>query len=336
MLEVLAVYKDPQKIPTLMAIAFAVSGNTGNADVETQLSELGTPAARALMKSLEKDCDPSDTGGYTSWVGNILSNMQTGAFPVFIAALRNGNRCQQIAAEGGLQRAYAEPGEGLGDPTIILFTSAVESEDPVIHVAAGKWIESFGGDTEKLDFEGIVEVLIAAYRANVPPTTMEAIADLLAEAPRPRVSRFMHAAVHAPNPKIQHIARDYLMLHETSAGRDSHDSDADAIRALRSTDPAKRIEAAKLLSQADDAVKTSPILVKAIHDPNAKVRATVAAALGELNGYSNDPRNERERDMSCVPALAEALSDLDPSVRTAAARSLGDIRKLRRDRCPGS
>ncbi len=275
MLEVLAVYKDPQKIPKLMAIALAVGGAMGNADVETQLSELGAPAARALIESLEKDCDPSDSGGYTSWVGNTLAFMQASAFPFFVAALRNGNRCQQIAAEEGLQRAYAEPAQGL---------------------------------------------------TNAPPTTMETIAGLLAGVATPRVSRFMRAAVHAPNSEIQRIARHYLSLQETSAASNSEDQDAEALRALHSTDPAMRIEGAKALSQADDALKTSPILVKALHDSDAKVRAAVAAALGQLNGYSNDPRNERDRDVSCVAALAEALHDADPSVRAAAARSIADIR----------
>ncbi|HKI11485.1 MAG TPA: HEAT repeat domain-containing protein [Candidatus Acidoferrum sp.] len=327
MLEVLAVYKDPQKIPKLIAIALAVGGATGNADVEGQLSELGAPAARALMESLEKDCDPSDSGGYTSWVGNALANMQTGAFPVFVAAVRNGNRCQQMAAEEGLQRAYAERGQGLNDPIINLFIKAVESGDPVIHAAAGKWIDSFGSGIEKLEFGGMVEVLIAAYRANAAPSTMEAITAMLAGVSTPRVSRFMRAAVHAPNQEIRRIAGDYLSLHETSPASNSYDPDAEAIRTLRSRDPAERIEAARILSQSDDALKTSPILVNAIHDSDATVRAAVVAALGELNGYSNDPRNERERDVSCVPAIAEALNDSDPLVRAAAARSLGQIRQ---------
>jgi len=326
MLEVLAVYKDPQKIPKLMAIALAVGGAMGNADVETQLSELGAPAARALIESLERDCDPSDSGGYTSWVGNTLAFMQASAFPFFVAALRNGNRCQQIAAEEGLQRAYAEPAQGLNDPAINLFIKAVESDDPLIHAAASKWIDSYGAGIEKLEFDGTVEVLIAAYRANAPPTTMETIAGLLAGVATPRVSRFMRAAVHAPNSEIQRIARHYLSLQETSAASNSEDQDAEALRALHSTDPAMRIEGAKALSQADDALKTSPILVKALHDSDAKVRAAVAAALGQLNGYSNDPRNERDRDVSCVAALAEALHDADPSVRAAAARSIADIR----------
>jgi hypothetical protein len=39
---------------------------------------------------------------------------------------------------------------------------------------------------------------------------MEKIVVMLSDAERPRVTRFMRAAVHAPNPKIQRPANEYL------------------------------------------------------------------------------------------------------------------------------
>jgi hypothetical protein len=55
-----------------------------------------------------------------------------------------------------------------------------------------------------------VEALIAEYQSNASPETMEKIAVMLSDTERPRVTRFMRAAVHAPNPKIQQIANEYL------------------------------------------------------------------------------------------------------------------------------
>ena len=322
MVEVLAAYKDVRKIPVLLAVA-------PKANVESQLVDLGAPAAQAMMQSLKANCDPYDTGLYTEWVGNTMAEMPKIALPLFVAALRDGNSCQQSAAEDGLQRAYAQPEYGLIDPTINLFIEAVESDDALIHMAAGKWIDSFGDKVDALEFEGVVEVLIAAYRNHAPPATMVAIAQMLAGAPRPRVTRFMNAARHAPNPEIRRIAEQYSANYESSAssGSESREVDPLAARSLQSPDPATRVEAAEALSQSDDALKDTPILVKAMHDPDAKVRAAVVAALGELNGYSNNPRNERERDVSCSVQLADALrNDADPAVRATAAQSLGEVR----------
>jgi len=75
------------------------------------------------------------------------------------------------------------------------------------------------GDYNQLEFGGIREVLIAAYQNNTPPATMVEIARLLSEDSSPRVTRFMRAALHAPNPKIQHIAQEYLETKGSSAHR---------------------------------------------------------------------------------------------------------------------
>lgn len=326
LLEVLAAYKDPQKIPVLISLAITANANVSD-QISGQLSELGEPAARALMKLLEKSCDPSDPGGYAGWVARTIADMRQNVFAVFVAALRSANECQQIAAEEGMQRAYAEREYGLADPSIILFTSAASSEDPVIHSAVGKWIDANNGN---VDFDGVVEVLIATYRANAPPATRVTIAKMLAAAPRPRVTRFMNAAIHAPNQEIQSIAREYLQLNVSSSAAApavSPDPAAELLADLRSPDCAKRIEAAETLGQSDDALRNSPILVDAIHDSDPKVRAAVAAALGNLNELGD--RNYRDQDLSCVPVLTEALKDSDPAVRAAAAQSLGQIRDVR-------
>lgn len=215
-IRILAAYKDPRKIPVLITIRKTfLSDDLG---IEDQLRALGDPAAQALMDSLPEPCDDSgvDLGTYVSWVGHVIGEINPLALSTLIAGLRSGNSCKQRAAEEGMQYCCAEQGTGLGDPQIILFTRAVLSKDDRIHSAASEWVDSFKGNYMKFEFGGILEVLIAAYQANAPPATMIEIARLLAEDPCPRVTRFMRAAVHAPNPNIQHIAQEYLTKNDSS------------------------------------------------------------------------------------------------------------------------
>jgi hypothetical protein len=216
---ILAVYKDHRKIPVLINIRKTfLSDDLG---MEDQLRELGDPAAKALMDSLPDPCDDSSValGTYVSWVGHAIGDVNPVALSTLIAGLRSGNACKQRAAEEGMQYCCAEQGTGLGDPQIILFTKAILCEDDRIHSAASQWVDSFKGDYANFRFGGIVEVLIAAYQANVPPPTMIEIARLMAEDPCPRVTRFMRAAMQAPNPSIQHIAQEYLSKNRSSHPR---------------------------------------------------------------------------------------------------------------------
>jgi len=222
LVRVLAVYNDPRKIPVLLKIRKAFLSDDLN--VGDQLQLLGDPAAQALMDSFPDPCDDSDTvvGTYVSWVGGVIGDMnRTNPEPMspLISGLRSGNPCKQRAASEALQYCCAEPGTGIGDPEIILLTEALESQDEKIRSVADQWIDSFKGDYNKLEFGGIREVLIAAYQNNAPPATMVEVARLLSEDPSPRVTRFMRAALHAPNPKIQHIAQEYLETNGSSAHR---------------------------------------------------------------------------------------------------------------------
>ena len=219
---ILAVYNDTRKIPVLLKVR--KSSLSDDLNVGDQLALLGDPASTALMNSFPEPCDDSDTvaGTYVSWVGHVIGDMnRTNPEPMspLIAGLRSGNPCKQRAATEALQTCCAEPGTGLGDPHITLFTDAVSSEDEAIRSASKQWISSFKGDYTKLEFGGICEVLIAVYQSNAPPATMVKIARLLAEDPSPRVTRFMRAAIHAPNPKIQDIAREYLATNSSSRPR---------------------------------------------------------------------------------------------------------------------
>lgn len=221
LVRILSFYNDPRKIPVLIKIRKAFLDDE-ELHVGDQLQLLGDPAAQALMDSLPDPCDDSatDVGMYVSWVGFVIGGMnRTNPEPMspLISGLRSVNPCKQRAASEALQTCCAAPGTGLGDPEIILFTEALSSKDERIRLAASHWIDAFKGDYKKLEFGGIREVLIAAYQNNAPPATMVEIARLLAEDRCPRVTRFMRAAVHAPNADIVHIAQEYLSQNRSSA-----------------------------------------------------------------------------------------------------------------------
>ena len=93
---------------------------------------------------------------------------------------------------------------------IRLASAAATDPDEDIRAATKRWFESWKGREDKIDLSGIVDALIAEYQSNAPPETREKIVVLLSDTERPRVTRFMRAAVHAPNPKIQRTANEYL------------------------------------------------------------------------------------------------------------------------------
>lgn len=149
---------------------------------------------------------------------------------------------------------------------------------------------------------------------------MVKIAGMLSQPERPRVTRFMRAAVHAPNPEIQRIANRYLsqFAQEDSphAGRVSS----------HPRTPQEKIDfIGRLVNSPEEDV--NPKLSPFISDPDARVRAAAAAALGEANAPSSDVHDAREiHPETALPALRKALQDSSPLVRSAAAKALGDIR----------
>lgn len=90
-------------------------------------------------------------------------------------------------------------------------------------------------------------------------------------------------------------------------------------RALRSLDPAKRIEAVRSLSaMGREAESAIPSLVGALNDSDPRVRARAAMAIPFILATSNHPQAD-----TVHTALTAALADTDPGARHAAAVALG-------------
>jgi HEAT repeat protein len=159
----------------------------------------------------------------------------------------------------------------------------------------------------------------------------------------------MRAAVRAPNPEIQEIARNYLQQNGAAAeaapppkkpasqrrtteekiaylqnlGSPRKDNDnANAIRYLSDPDEGVRAAAARALGDLDavsmngrdepgpGSEKAPAALMKSLHDKSAAVRAASASALSEM------------RATEATNDLVAALRDSDPRVALAAARAL--------------
>src|SRR5262249_48024402 len=140
------------------------------------------------------------------------------ALPALFAGLRSESACKQRTGTEGLQRLYCCQGPGFETPEVDLFVEVVLNHDPVIRRATGAWLDSLQGSAlEKFEPEQVVEVLVELYKNNTPPPSMVEIARMLATYPSQRVNRFMRAAIHAPNPQIQKIARSYLAANKGSS-----------------------------------------------------------------------------------------------------------------------
>jgi hypothetical protein len=170
-----------------------------------QLAHLVAPAAQAILARCE------DSGGYPEWAAGVLKDMDDVGRPLIIKAPLSDDDCRLQIGQSGLQWAIGE-----ADPSSVLngadvrLASVATNPDEHIRAAAKRWLESWKGREDKIDLSGIVEALIAEYQSNAPPETMEKIAVMLSDTERPRVTRFMHAAVHSPSPEIQRVANEYL------------------------------------------------------------------------------------------------------------------------------
>jgi HEAT repeat protein len=317
LIDVLAVYKSPDKIPALVMIA----AKSNNLSVAGQLEDLGAPAAKALMQSLGEPCEAE----YASWVGETIGEMGDAGLPVLVEGFHSNSQCHESAAAEGLQRYYyrncKDPGDRGPDPAAELFGYATTSADDRISTAAIQWINSQQiKEGTCVDFSGVVEPLIAAYQSNAPTETMVQIAKFLSWCPTARVTRFMRAAVHAPNPEIQGIAQDYLARNAAAEVPKPHGN-----KAPRTS--AEKIAAAKKWGQSEDTSKTIP-LADLLSDTDPKVRAAAAKGLGDLDQAQFSMRGEdtRETDQEhSIPPLIKALDDASPEVRAAAATAIGQI-----------
>jgi hypothetical protein len=205
-LEILAKYDDPSKLPVFLSLLKPFDSDNGSFQIGQQLARLGVPAGQALLAGCEAAGE-----GYPEWAAGVLKDMDNVGYPFIIEALLSDDHCRRQMGQAGLQWAFgeADPNSVL-NADVRLASAAATDPDEHIRWAAKRWFGSWKGREDKIDMSGIVEALIAEYQSNAPPETMEKIAMMLSDTERPRVTRFMRAAVHSPNPKIQVIASHYL------------------------------------------------------------------------------------------------------------------------------
>ncbi|MBZ5657911.1 MAG: HEAT repeat domain-containing protein [Acidobacteriia bacterium] len=317
LLEILAKYDDSRKIPVLLAmVKKSLDSGGGTLGIDEQLSRLGAPAAEALLANC-----PNQDNYYPYWAGGVLGLMhQTGA-RFLIQAVQSDDVCQHSVGDYGLSFMFGD-----ADPNAIsradlqLAVDAAIDKDERIRLATRRWLASLNTKEQYIDFSGIVDELISVYQSGVPSETMVKIAGMLSQPERPRVTRFMRAAVHAPNPEIRPIANQYL---SQSAQKDSPHAGRVSSHPRTLQETIDFIGQLTSSREGDVNAKLSPF----ISDSDAKVRAAAASALGEVNAPSGDVHDARQiYPETALPALRRALQDSSPLVRAAAAESLGDIR----------
>ena len=216
-IEILESYKDPSKIPALIAYR---ANNWGEKSVDSQLVELGAPAADALVKSLPATCDPgSRNSSYADWVGTVLSEIEPEGTRAMLAGLMTDESCMHQAARSGL--AVPRLGPPMAPPPTVedeekdsglfLLVDATENDHTEIHETAIKWIrtQQSRGWTN-MDYSQFLDAMIQTYRENPSEKTRAEIARMLAMYHCRRVDRFMRAAVHSPSTEVQTIAHEYL------------------------------------------------------------------------------------------------------------------------------
>jgi hypothetical protein len=206
LLEILAKYDDPSKLPVFLSLLKPFHSDNDSFQLGQQLAHLGAPAARALLAACEDTAE-----GYPEWAARVLTDMDNIGVPFIIEALLSEDDCRREIGRPGLQWALGEADpDSVLNANIRLASAAATDPDQHIRGATKRWFGSWKGREDKIDLSGIVEALIAEYQSNPPPETMQKIVVMLSDAERPRVTRFMRAAVHAPNPKIQRTANEYL------------------------------------------------------------------------------------------------------------------------------
>lgn len=206
LLEILDKYDDARKLPIFMGLLKPFHLDTDSSLIGQQLARLGEPAAQAVLAGCD---DPTE--GYSEWAAGVLKDMETVGRASIIAALLSNDDCRREIGRNGLQWAFgeADPNSVL-NADIRLASTAATDTDQRIRGATKKWFESWRGREDSVEMSGIVDALITEYQSHAPPETMPKIAAMLSDTERPRVTRFMRAALHAPNPEIQRIANHYL------------------------------------------------------------------------------------------------------------------------------
>jgi HEAT repeat protein len=315
LLEVLGAYNDPQKIPVFVAVIKRRPRGSGLQQINQQLAKLGAPAARALLDGCAgEDEDYGDSAGVT-----IASMHESGA-PFLVEAVESNDDCRHRIGETGLRIQYGDAGtDSELRSDIGLAVDAVVDPDEKIRSAARHWFDSWKGKEDRIQFSGIVDALISAYRSGAPPETMAKITQMLSDPERPRVSEFMRSAVNAPNPEVQRFAKNYLTRFPPQPKPPPSGNKLKTSKA--------KIE---YLQRLNDVPSQDPNakIVLLLKDPDAEVRTQAVSVLGELNA-ANNPRQGRQTNPETVlPGLRLALKDSSPEVRSAAVEAIGKIRSF--------
>ena len=316
LLEVLAQYNDPRKIPVYIAIAKDSKFKTWPYEMGNQLSKLGAPAAQALV-----DGCAGEGEDYGTWAGVTIGWMHDIGTPFLIDAVESAEECKHRIGVNGLKDQFgdADPQSPYRSELAIAIDAVIDPDDRIRN-ATRELFDSWKNKKQNdIDFEAIVETLIRAYQAQTPPETMVKIAGMLSEIQVPRVTRFMRAAVHAPNPEIQQTARNYLM----SLPEEPKPKPAGTKQPR--TPEAKIAYLKQLASQTEDNKNSQAISF--LRDSDSRVREQAAVTLGELNAASTDPRYEPAEDPeTALPVLRLAMKDTSANVRCAVIEALASIR----------
>ena len=221
--DILAAYKDPAKLPAL--VAYRANG-WGEENIDSQFVELGAPAVSALVSSLPDTCDrPGRNSEYADWVGTVLREIEPDGTRAMLAGLLTSQPCMHAAARSGL--LVPRPGPPMAPPPtaedeesaagLSLLVDAAESEDLSLREAAVSWIHALQNrQWVHLEYSQFLEAVIKAYQSNVNSHTRTAIARLLAQNRCRRVDRFMRAATHSPNAEVRVIAQKYFAPYRAS------------------------------------------------------------------------------------------------------------------------
>ncbi|HKF53168.1 MAG TPA: HEAT repeat domain-containing protein [Candidatus Acidoferrales bacterium] len=307
LVEVLAKYDDTKKIPVFFAMR-PWSGSVADVgEINLQLSHLGQPAADALVAHCTETND-----NYADWAAGVLNWMHQIGARQLVESVQSDDACKHEMGTQGL--LYMTDPDQVARAETQLASDAAVDPDERIRGAARQWFATWNGKEEQIDCGGIIEPLIAAYQAKAPSATMVKIAQMLATVDRPRVTRFMRAAVHSPNAEIQEIAKNYLSMAPAEPAAENKSPQT----------PAQKIEFIKGVGADDMDANTK--IAPLVSDADASVRTAAASALGTLNAPSMSGQDTPSNPDTALDALRKAAKDSSPQVRAAAVGAIGDMR----------
>ena len=318
--EILGKYDDPRKIPVYLSLLKPFHWDNEKQAIREQLARLDGAAADAVLAGCKGEGEE-----YSIWASGIFLLMHDKGVLYLLKAAQDEEECVHRIAEDGLNGMFgdADPDYAiLARSDIELATDAAIDPDERIRAAARKWFAKWTGNEPYIDFSQMVDVLIGVYQSNAPPETMVKIALMLSEPARPRVTRFMRAAVHAPNPEIQQAAKNYLEQYGVTGEAAPPPKKA---ASQRRTPEEKIAYLRKLGNPRKDNDNANAI--RYLSDPDERVRAAAASALGDLDAASMNGRDEPGPGSDQAPAaLMKALQDKSAAVRAASASALGEMR----------